>query len=111
MTGIGCGSNWDLTYDGAALWLAGIPQWARDDVYYWTTSYTDLWWRYDYCNIASDLILSDPEDGVVEQWAAQLSGAHNMGHKTGWCHTTGMRDPAQYQDHTRNAEINTYGNR
>ena len=34
------------------------------------------------------------DDGVVERSYAQLSGATNRGHKTGWCHTSGMRDPA-----------------
>ncbi|RMF46008.1 MAG: conditioned medium factor, partial [Anaerolineae bacterium] len=109
--GVGCGSNWDLTYDGAALWLSGIPSWARSRVHYWTTSDKDVWWRWDYCNMATDPILDDPEDGVVEKWAAQLSGATNHGHKTGWCHTSGMRDPAQTSDHSRNAEMNAYGNR
>ncbi len=109
--GVGCGTNFDLTYDGAALWLAGIPTWARDDVYYYTTSFKDVWWRYDYCNVASDLFLSDPDDGVIERWAGQLSSGNNMGHKTGWCHTSGMRDPAQTADSSRNNTMNTYGNR
>lgn len=109
--GVGCGTNWDLTYDGAALWLAGIPTWARAKVNYSTTSFTDVWYRYDYCNIASDLVLSDPEDGTTEKSKGQLSGGVNRGHKTGWCHTTGMRDPAQYQDHSRNAQMNTYAAR
>lgn len=109
--GAGCGTNWDLSYDGAALWLSGIPSWARSRVYYHTTSFKDVWWRYDYCNIATDLFLSDPDDGVVEKWSGQLSGANNLGHKTGWCHTSGMRDPAQTQDSSRNANMNTYANR
>jgi hypothetical protein len=29
-----------------------------------------------------------------------------MGHKSGWCHTTGMSNPASYTDHVRNAEMN-----
>jgi len=109
--GVGCGTNFDLTYDGAALWLSGIPSWARDDVYYATTSFQDVWWRYDYCNILSDLLLSDPDDGVVERWSGQLAGGNNMGHKTGWCHTSGMRDPAQTSDSSRNSNMNIYGNR
>jgi hypothetical protein len=109
--GVGCGTNWDLTYDGASLWLAGIPSWARSRVYYFTTAFKDVWWRYDYCHIASDLLLSDPDDGTTERWAGQLSGANNMGHKTGWCHTSGMRDPAQYTDYSRNSNMNTYANR
>ena len=109
--GAGCGTNWDLTYDGAALWLANIPGWARADVYYYTTAFEDKWWRYDYCQFATDLFLSDPDDGVIEKWAGQLSGANNMGHKSGWCHTNSMRDPAQYNDHGRNANMNANGNR
>lgn len=109
--GVGCGSNFDLTYDGASLWLSGIPSWARSRVYYHTTSFTDVWWRYDYCHVASDLLLSDPDDGTTEKWAGQLTGANNLGHKTGWCHTSGMRDPAQTTDSARNANMNTYGNR
>lgn len=109
--GAGCGPNWDLTYDGASLWLSGIPSWARSRVHYWTTSDEDVWWRWDYCSAATDIILDDPEDGVVERWAGQLSGATNHGHKEGWCHTNDMRDPAQYLDHNRNYEMNYYGNR
>lgn len=105
--GAGCGANNDLSYSGASAWLAGIPTWARAKVYYYSTSFTDVWWRYDYCNIATDLFLSDPDDGVVERAKAQLSSANNMGHKTGWCHTSGMRDPAQTSDSSRNATMNT----
>jgi hypothetical protein len=82
--GAGCGTNWDLTYDGAALWLSGIPSWAKSRVYYSTTSFTDVWWRYDYCHLATDMFLSDPEDGTTERAYGQLPGANNMGHKTGW---------------------------
>ena len=70
--GAGCGSNNDMTYGGAAAWLAGIPSWARAKVYYHTTSFTDVWYRYDYCSMATDPFLSDPDDGVVERAYAQL---------------------------------------
>jgi hypothetical protein len=104
--GAGCGSNTDLTYSGAAAWLAGIPSWARARVHYSTTSFSDVWWRYDYCNLATDPFLSDPDDGVTERAYGQLPGANNRGHKTGWCHTSGMRDPAQTSDSARNADMN-----
>ncbi len=104
--GAGCGSNNNLTYSGAASWLANIPTWARAKVYYHTTSFTDVWYRYDYCNIATDPFLSDPDDGVVERSYAQLTGANNLGHKTGWCHTGGMRDPSQTTDASRNSNMN-----
>lgn len=105
--GAGCGSNYDLTYSGASSWLAGIPSWARAKVYYHTTSFEDVWWRYDYCNIATDPFLSDPDDGVIEKAKGQLSGANNLGHKTGWCHTSGMRDPGQTSDSSRNSNMNS----
>ncbi|MDC8748486.1 conditioned medium factor [Xanthomonas campestris] len=105
--GVGCGSNTDLTYDGAKAWLAGIPADARTKVNYYTTSFAKTnWYTNDYCNAASDLVLNDPEDGTVEQANAQLPGGVNRGHTTGQCHTTGMRDPAQYLDASRNAVMN-----
>jgi hypothetical protein len=104
--GAGCGTNNDLTYSGSAAWLANIPSWARAKVFYHTTSFEDVWWRYDYCSLATDLFLGDPEDGVVERAYAQLPGANNLGHKTGWCHSSGMRDPAQTTDASRNLNMN-----
>ncbi len=109
--GAGCGSNYDLSYSGAAAWLANIPTWARAKVYYHTTSFTDVWWRYDYCSLATDLFLNDPDDGVTEQAYDQLIGGNNMGHKTGWCHTSGMRDPAQTGDSARNSTMNSTASR
>lgn len=106
--GVGCGTNFDLTYDGSAWWLSGIPSWARSDVYYYTTSDKDVWWRWDFCNPVTTIFLDDPDDGVVEKWAGQLSGAHNMGHKEGWCHIDSwvMRDPGQTTDASRNSTMN-----
>ena len=104
--GAGCGENPDLDYDGAAAWLSGIPTWARQAVHYHTTSFEDRPFGFDYCNFLTDFFLTDPEDGVTEQWAGQLPGAVNRGHVTGWCHTTDMRDPAQYLDASRNAIMN-----
>ncbi|RRJ42069.1 conditioned medium factor [Xanthomonas vasicola pv. musacearum] len=106
--GEGCGSNTDMTYDGAKAWLAGIPPDARAKVNYYTTSFakSKKWYTNDYRNAASDLVLKDPEDGVVEEVNAQLPGGVNLGHTTGQCHTTGMRDPAQYLDADRNAVMN-----
>ncbi|MET1255376.1 choice-of-anchor X domain-containing protein [Aliikangiella maris] len=105
--GVGCGTNDNLTYNGASNWLSTIPNWARADVDYYTTSFNTRWWAYDYCHLATDLLLDDPEDGTTEKWAGQLSGAVNKGHKKGWCHTTGMRDTAQYKDSSRNSSMNS----
>ncbi len=105
--GVGCGSNTDLTYTGAANWLAGISTASRAKVNYHTTSFKlTNWWTNDYCNFASDLVLGDPEDGTTEQANGQLSGGVNRGHVTGQCHTDGMRDPAQTRDAGRNATMN-----
>ena len=109
--GQGCGKNNNLTPSGSAAWLAGIPTWARNRVNYYTTSFRDRRWRYDYCNIVTDLFLSDPDDGVIERSRGQLSGGLNRGHKTGWCHTVDMRDPGQTTDSSRNAVMNVLANR
>jgi hypothetical protein len=105
--GVGCGTNGNLSYSGASSWLAGISSGSRSKVNYYTTAFrTTNWWTNDYCNAATDLVLSDPEDGTTEQAYGQLPGAVNRGHTSGQCHTTGMRDPAQYLDATRNATMN-----
>lgn len=96
-----CGVNDDMTPSGAALWLAGIPSWARNEVFYWTTQNSG-----SACNFFTNLILASPNDGTVEKAAGQLPGAHSMGHVSGWCHTTGMSNPANYTDHARNAQMN-----
>ncbi|MHA7814807.1 MAG: hypothetical protein ACX94C_15600 [Phycisphaerales bacterium] len=109
--GFGCGENPDMTYSGAANWLSLIPTSSRQQVWYYTTSFDDRPFLYDYCNIITDLLLDDPDDGVIERSAGQLPGANNMGHVEEWCHTTGMRDPAQCTDASRNATINARARR
>lgn len=105
--GVGCGKNTDLSYSGAAAWLRGIPNSNRAKVNYYTTSFkTTNWYTNDYCNFATDLVLDDPEDGTTEKSGGQLPGAVNRGHSTGQCHTSGMRDPAQYLNASRNATMN-----
>ena len=104
--GVGCGPVTDMSPEGASAWLATIPTWARAKVWYWTTSYKDLPFSYDYCDFVSDLFLSNPDDGVIEKSKGQLPGATNMGHTEGWCHTTDMEDPPQCTDATRNAQMN-----
>lgn len=99
--GSGCGGNTDLSVEGAALWLSGIPSDTRARVHYWTTSSQGAW-----CNFFSGLFLTNPEDGVVEVSRGQLPGATNMGNTVGQCHTTGMANPPQYQDASRNSEMN-----
>lgn len=94
-----CGVNDNLTPSGAVTWLAGIPTWARREVYYYTTANSGFF----ACQLLTALLLSNPEDGTTEREAGQLAGGNNMGHVTGWCHTTLMSQPAQYRDGARNA--------
>ncbi|MEC8495057.1 MAG: choice-of-anchor X domain-containing protein [Planctomycetota bacterium] len=96
-----CGVNDNLTPSGSITWLAGIPTWARREVYYYTTANSGFF----ACQFLTALLLSNPEDGTTEREAGQLAGANNMGHVTGWCHTTSMSQPAQYRDGARNAII------
>jgi len=98
--GAGCGSNDDLSEDGAPLWLATIPSWARAEVTYWTTANAA-----SACNALTSFFLQDPEDGVVEDVHGQLPGGNDEGLTLGWCHTTGMSEPPAYTDAARNAEM------
>jgi hypothetical protein len=99
--GLACGVNNNMTTGGAATWLSGIPSWARAEVSYWTTSNSG-----SACSPFTDFLLTNPEDGTVEQFRGQLPGANSMGHVLGWCHTTGMSNPANYTDHARNQAMN-----
>jgi len=116
--GVGCGRNYDLTEDGSRNFLADIPFNKRSKVFYYSTSFETRFLRYDYCSAATDLFLSDPEDGVVRKVKAQLPGGNNMGHTEGQCHSANMRDPPQTSDRikdgsgekksTRNEEMLRY---
>lgn len=99
---LACGTNSNLTTSGAAAWLANIPSWARAEVFAWTTSNSG-----SACNSLVDFFLTNPEDGTVERTRGQLPGGNNVAHVTGWCHTTGMSNPANYTDAARNAQMNT----
>lgn len=103
--GVGCGSNSDLSRDGAVVWLAGISQDSRKDVYYYTTTYKQGNFFGDYCSAPMNTILQWPNDGTTELKYAPLEGGHNMGNTQKQCHTTGMSYDAQYNDHARNKKI------
>jgi hypothetical protein len=57
-----CGSNDDLTYDGARLWLASVPMSARKEVHYWAAKYGQDGLIH-YCNLAANIVLGWPNDG------------------------------------------------
>jgi len=101
----GCGSNTDLTREGAAAWLTGINMASRGEVYYYTTTYKSGNLFGDYCSLPMNAILEWPNDAVTELKFAQLEGGNNMGNAEKWCHTTDLAYPAQYDDHSRNQEM------
>jgi hypothetical protein len=103
--GIGCGSNNDLSLDGAVNWLSGISVETRKDVHYYTTTYQQGTFFGDYCNLPINLILQWPNDGTTETKYANLVGGQNLGNKQKWCHITGMKYPAQTTDPARNTEM------
>lgn len=96
----------DMTVDGANLWLSGISSSALAEANYYTTAFDKggLFGK-GYCNMAVNLVLDSPNDGVTEQKFAELSGATNRGHTVGQCHVDGMNWPASYFDHERNKEV------
>jgi len=104
--GIGCGSNNDLSLDGAVNWLSGISLETRNYVHFYTTTYEQGTFFGDYCNLPINLILKWPNDGTTEAKYANLAGGQNLGNKQKWCHIDGMKYPAQYSDTARNAEMN-----
>ena len=109
--GVGCGTNEDLTVQGATQWLANIPYWARSAVHYWTTAHDNRRRRFlrfvNYCNLASLSLLNGEDDGTVELARGQLPGGHYEGHDRSQCHGRGMNGLAQYEDATRNGAMNT----
>jgi len=112
--GFGCGSNFDLSIDGATLWYAKIPKFVggpQDAVYYYTTRYVNNWWFFSNCVTASNLILTKPNDGTCELKYASLDNGHGMGTVDAWCHAGGMKYPPQCSDKARNKEMNMYAAR
>jgi len=104
--GVGCGDNFDLSPDGAGLWLSGITSDAQSDVSYYTTTYSLGNFFGDYCSMAMNLILEWPNDGTSELDYTTLNGGTNMGNTQKQCHITGLAYTAQYLDHTRNKKMN-----
>jgi len=104
--GYGCGENGDMTVDGGAAWLAGISIAVRQRICYYTTTYQLGNFFGDYCNMAVNLVLKWPNDGVTElDWAHMPNGV-NKGNTQKQCHTTDMSYPAQYADAARNKILN-----
>jgi len=125
--GVLCGSNDDLTYDGARLWLASVPMSARKEVYYWAVKYGQDGLIH-YCNLAANAVLGWPNDGsapaalsklqsasralvnvssgLVEVDHTGLDGGNSMGVGSGECHSVGMHYPGICKNNARNSDIN-----
>lgn len=58
------------------------------------------------CNIATEMLLSSPNDGVVEKVRAQLPYGKAVSHTVGQCHSEGMSYLSQCHDAARNSEMN-----
>jgi len=109
--GYGCGANSDLTRDGAVNWLKGIKQDSMKQVYYYTTTYEQGNLFGDYCNLAVNMILEWPNDGTTEIVYAKLLFGTYVSNTQKYCHTTDMAYPAQYDNHTKNKEMNSMAGR
>jgi len=100
--GVGCGSNDNLTPEGAKLWLTGIPMEARQHVYYYYTEYKPWSW----CSLPANAVLSWPNDGTSESKRVPLAGGNKVLMKKGFCHTTDMKYPPQCKDEVNNEFMN-----
>jgi len=101
--GLGCGVVSDLTYDGASRWEAALPLNRRSELFYFRSIYSK---KTGYCQWGANMVLYTPNDATTEIKKSDLSGANNMGVKESWCHTSGMKEPAQCSDAQRNADMN-----
>ncbi|KAL9647959.1 hypothetical protein ABK040_008227 [Willaertia magna] len=104
--GVGCGTNYDLSPEGATKWIATIPPEQQKKVSYYTTQYKDWSW----CNVAMNLVLSWPNDGTAELDKSSLPYGNNMGHTKSQCHTDNMKYPSQCKDSSRNSILNKFAN-
>jgi hypothetical protein len=96
----GCGSNYDMTVDGATQWAATVSaaNWAK--VHLYTTSY-----KTDHCQLLMQSFLKKPNDGVTELQYARPAGANDHGNTYNECHVPKMNYPASFLNVNRNKEI------
>lgn len=105
--GLGCGSNYDMSRDGAVLWMAGISKVALDQANYYTTQYDKGGlFGNGWCNMIVNALINNPNDGTTELVYATLSSGNHRDHTIGQCHIDGMNWPPSFWDHSRNAEMN-----
>jgi len=104
--GVGCGSNVDLSLDGAKNWLAGISSSARSHVHFYTSTYQQGNFFGDWCSLPMNLILQWPNDGVTELQYAPLPGGKNEGNTQKYCHSVDMTYPPLTQNPSVNKDLN-----
>lgn len=112
--GIDCNGPFDLSVEGAALWLTGIGQANIIETNIYRTQYnpnpassTGGW-----CIAIMNLILQTPNDGVCEvQYSAPPTDQKAFKVDPGECHGDGMEWPASFWDRTRNHEMNNAAGR
>ncbi len=104
----GCGSNTDMTRDGAVLWIAGISQASMQQTNYYTTQYkAGGLFGQGWCNMAVNLVLKRPNDGTAEQPYSTLPFGNHVEHYVGQCHIPDMNWPPAYWDTARNSVMNS----
>ena len=106
--GIMCGSNLELTYEGAQAWLSKVPIHVQNEVHFYRTFYGK---RKKYCNFGTNVVLKGPNDGLVEVGKARLPFGRGEGISPGECHSVNMQWPSQCHNVKRNAEMNRYAAR
>ncbi|KAI6651736.1 hypothetical protein LOD99_4984 [Oopsacas minuta] len=106
--GIMCGSNLELTYEGAQAWLSKVPLYVQDEVHFYRTFYGK---RKKYCNFGTNVVLKGPNDGLVEVGKARLPFGRGEGISPGECHSVNMQWPSQCHNTKRNAEMNRFAAR
>jgi hypothetical protein len=104
--GIGCGTNADLTADGAKLWLSGVPPEAQKEVVFYRTQYGTKH-LINSCVLASNAVLGNPNDGVIGVAPSVLPHGIDMGVKKEYCHSVDvMNYPGMLTDKERNTVVN-----
>lgn len=101
----GCDTNFDLSLDGAALWMAGISAASLAQTNFYVTEYKPGFLAS--CNALVNLVLNKPNDGVAETKYSVLTSGNNHGITQGECHVPDMKFPPAYWNKGRNAIMNS----
>lgn len=99
-----CEANPSLTRDVSEQWIAGLSATTIAATNYYTTQYNTGIGKA-FCNGLMNTILQKPNDGATENVFAAPPGGNNRGNTLGQCHLDGMKYPASFWDHSRNAEM------